>query len=331
MINQFDLNFDEKYRPKSIQDLAGQPHFKGILKNWVQIGKIPHMLLSGPPGVGKTSTATVIAHELFGKAWRYNFHEYNASDNRGIDFIRNEIKRLVSVVPVGASSQIIFLDEADELTASAQTALRQIMMKHTDTTKFILACNYPENIIDPIKDRMVVFNFELLQPEVIVEKLKFVCTKESIGFEGNALEIIAESSGGSLRKAIRNIEVYRNADNFITLDNIITLESTRKRISSLEIEGIESLIQKAFAGDIEEYEKKLDKLFDGGFRATEMLSTILDFISKDKKIEKPLKQALINQTGNYEWRIRQGSNESLQMRCYVNALSRTFLRYNNTS
>jgi replication factor C small subunit len=285
----------------------------------------------GPPGVGKTSTAIALGRDLLGKEWKENVHIYNASDSRGIDFIRDNIKTIVRTVPAGAAFQIVFLDEADELTHSAQTALREIMQRHTDTAKFIFSCNCPENIIDPIKDRCAEFKFYRIQPDVITEKLKIVCAKEQIGFEGNALEIIAKNSGGSLRKAIQYLEVYRDSNNYISLDNITTLENFRTQIISQEIQGIEQLLQKAFAGDVEEYEKQLDILFDGGLFAKEMLSMILDSVSNDKNIEIPLKQALINQTGQYEWRISQGANEILQMRCFLNTLHMTFAKYNRTS
>lgn len=316
MINQCDLNLDEKYRPKTIKEIVGQPHLQIQLENMVQTGKIPHLLFHGQPGVGKTSTTVALAHDLFGKLWQYNLHIYNASDDRGIDFIRTKIKNLVSIVPVGVPYQIIFLDEADELTRDAQTALREIMQKHTDTTKFILSCNCPENIILPIKDRCIALTFNPIVKDVIVEKLKMVCASERIGYDDGVLEIIAEASGGSLRKAIQSIELYRNKSNYIPQ------EAFQKFVAPFDDQTVKLLLEKVFSGDISGSEEQLRSLYSDGYRAINIFNGIIKVIDNDPDIEKTIKQDLIDQTGLYEWRISQGSNELLQMRCYLNSLGR---------
>jgi len=316
MINQCDLNLDEKYRPRTIKEIVGQPHLQMKLENMVQTGKIPHLLFHGQPGVGKTSTAVALANDLFGKLWQYNLHIYNASDDRGINFIRTKIKNLVSIVPVGVPYKIIFLDEADELTRDAQTALREIMQKHTDTTKFILSCNCPENIILPIKDRCIVLAFNPIAQDVIVERLKTVCASERIGYDNGVFEIIAEASGGSLRKAIQSIEIYRNKNNYIPR------EALQKFAAPFDDQTVKLLLADVFAGDIPGSEERLYSLYRDGYRAISIFNEIIKVIDNDPHIEKAVKQDLIDQTGLYECRIAQGSNELLQMRCYLNSLGR---------
>lgn len=316
MIIQCDLNLDEKYRPKTIKEIVGQPHLQMKLENMVQTGKIPHLLFYGQPGVGKTSTAVALAHDLFGNLWQYNLHIYNASDDRGIDFIRTKIKSLVSIVPVGVPYQIIFLDEADELTKEAQTALREIMQKHTDTTKFILSCNCPENIILPIKDRCIALTFNPISQDIIVERLKAVCASERIGYDDGVLVTIAEASGGSLRKAIQSIELYRNKN------NCIPQEAFQKFASPIDDQAVKLLLENVFAGDASGSEERLRNLYRDGYRAINIFNEIIRVIENDPGIEKAIKQDLIDQTGLYEWRISQGSNELLQMRCYLNSLGR---------
>ncbi len=316
MINQCDLNLDEKYRPKTIKEIAGQPHLQMQLENMVQTGKIPHLLFHGQPGVGKTSTAVALANDLFGKVWQYNLHIYNASEDRGINFIRTKIKNLVTIVPVGVPYQIIFLDEADELTREAQTALREIMQKHTDTTKFILSCNCPENIILPIRDRCIALTFNPIAQDVIVERLKTVCASERIGYDNGVLETIAEESGGSLRKAIQSIELYRNKNNYIPK------EAFQKFAAPFDDRAVKLLLEDVFAGDISGSEEHLRSLYRDGYRAISIFNEIIKVIDNDPNIEKSVKQDLIDQTGLYEWRISQGSNELLQMRCYLNSLGK---------
>lgn len=309
-----DSNLDEKYRPNSVSELVGQPHIQTKMNNFVAHGRIPHLLFVGQPGVGKTSAAVALAKDLYGEHWRANFHEFNASTTRGIDFIRGDIQRLTTVSPVGAVYQIIFLDEADELTFDAQTALRQIMMKYTETTKFILSCNYPHKIIGPIKDRCSVIRFKSLKPETITEKLKFVCDNEQISYDAGALETIAKYAGGSLRKAIQSLEVYRDRNNFIAM------AALQQDMSALEAQDIKLLLQRAIAGDVNGYESQLfDLYYDGGFCAAEILSGIMSEF-KSMQLAPHIKQALILQTAEFDWRISQGSNELLQMRAYLSTI-----------
>ena len=314
MVDINDSTLDEKYRPNTIRDLVGQPHIQTKMANFVACGRIPHMLFVGQPGVGKTSAAHALARDLYGEHWRANFHEFNASTTRGIDFIRGDIHRLTTVTPVGAAYQIIFLDEADELTFDAQTALRQTMMKFTETTKFILSCNYPHKIIGPIKDRCSVLRFKSLKPETIAEKLKIVCENEQITYDDGVPELIAKFSGGSLRKAIQNIEVYRDHNNFISLAML------QQDMTALESHDVKLLLQKAISGDVNGYESQLfDLYYDGGFCAAEILSGIMTEVN-NMQLSPTTKQALILQTAEFDWRISQGSNELLQMRAYLSTL-----------
>ena len=314
MGNVRDKNWDEKYKPKTRSEILGQPHIRAKIDNWIARGRIPHLMFAGPPGVGKTSTARAIAKDLYGDNWSFNLHEYNASSSRGIDFIRTDIQQLVTTVPVGAAYHIIFLDEADELTKDAQTALREIMMRHPDTAKFIFSCNYPHKIIAPIKDRCAVLRFSYLETDVIIERMRFVCASEGVTYDEEALKLIANRSNGSLRKAIQGIEVYVNVDNYVSFD----LVNADKALN--DAENTKELLRKAFSNDVEGFETQLFKLhYEGGFCAAELLEAILHEFNL-MQIPMDIKQALILQLGEYDWRISQGANELLQMRCFLGTL-----------
>ncbi|WP_010479202.1 AAA family ATPase [Thermococcus zilligii] len=131
----------EKYRPERLEDIVGQAHIVKRLKHYAKTGSMPHLLFAGPPGVGKTSAALALARELFGENWRHNFLELNASDERGINVIREKVKEFARTKPIGgASFKIIFLDEADALTQDAQQALRRTMEMFSNNVRFILSC-----------------------------------------------------------------------------------------------------------------------------------------------------------------------------------------------
>ena len=158
----------EKYRPQSLDDIVGQEHIINRLKKYVGEESMPNLMFTGPAGVGKTTTALALVKSILGEYWRQNFLELNASDARGIDTVRNDIKNFCRLKPVGAPFRIIFLDEVDNMTKDAQHALRREMEMYTKTASFILSCNYSSKIIDPIQSRCAIFRFAPIKGEEVV-------------------------------------------------------------------------------------------------------------------------------------------------------------------
>ena len=173
----------EKYRPERLDDIVGQDEIIRRLKSYVKTRNLPHLLFSGPPGVGKTAASISIVKEIFGDSWRNNFIELNASDERGIDIIRHKVKDFARMAPLGeADFKVIFLDEADALTNDAQSALRRTMERYSATTRFILSCNYSSKIIEPIQSRCAVYRFKPLSAQAVTKRIKFIADRgESAG------------------------------------------------------------------------------------------------------------------------------------------------------
>ena len=175
--NKYLANSDiwiEKYRPKTLDDVAGQQAIIERLKAYAKTKNVPHLIFAGPAGTGKTTSALALAREVFGEeTWKQNFHELNASDERGIGIVRGKIKDFARTAPIGNTAfKIIFLDEADSLTPEAQAALRRTIEKYSHICRFILSVNYSSKIIEPIQSRCTVFRFGPIKPEAIKKYIR---------------------------------------------------------------------------------------------------------------------------------------------------------------
>jgi replication factor C small subunit len=297
----------EKYRPAKIEDMINQKHIVGRLKAFVGDKSIPHMLFAGPPGVGKTTAALCLAREIFGENWKSNYLELNASDERGIDVVRVKVKDFARTQPLGGEFKIIFLDEADALTKDAQQALRRTMELFSRTCRFILSCNYPSKIIEPIQSRTVVFRFKSFKDEDIVELIEKIAGKEDVGFKEGALAALVEIANGDARYAINLLQAASALDAEISRADIYEASAQAKP------EEIKEIMEKALKGNFSGARKLLlsllvNKGVSGDILIREMHSFIVEGgLSDEKKAE------LINIIGEFEFRMLEGATEIIQL------------------
>jgi replication factor C small subunit len=199
----------EEYRPKEVKDIIGL----GKL-NFKIDQELPHLLLYGSAGTGKTTLARIIIKEL-----GCDFKELNASDERGIDTVRSQVNKFATTQSMDGKIKVIFLDEADALTPDAQNSLRNTMEKYVSNCRFILTCNDISKIIDPIQSRCSKIEFgNNIKPEDVVNRLVYICESEKIPFEKEALIKIADMCGNDVRQCI-NI-VQQNKESGVTLDRL---------------------------------------------------------------------------------------------------------------
>jgi replication factor C small subunit len=296
----------EKYRPKRLEEVVGHPEIVERLSAYVRAKNMPHLLFAGPAGTGKTTCAIVIARELFGEAWRQNFQELNASDERGINVVRGKIKDFARTAPIGdASFKIIFLDEADALTADAQAALRRTMEKYSHICRFILSVNYSSRIIEPIQSRCAVFRFKPI--EDVKGFLLKIAEAEGLEVTEDALNAINLISRGDLRKAINTLQVASSMSKKIDAEIIYETTSTARP------EEVREVIESALRGDFLVSRRKLDNLFiryglSGEDIIKQMHQTVFDLaIPEEEKV------ALIDKIGAAEFRLIEGGNERIQI------------------
>jgi len=298
----------EKYRPARLADIVGQDEIVERLQSYVKAGSLPHLLFTGTAGVGKTTAAIALAREFFGEAWHMNFRELNASDERGIDVVRNQIKQFARTSPLGGTSfKILFLDEADALTPDAQAALRRTMESYAQTCRFILSCNYSSKIIDPIQSRCAIYRFRPLGHDAIAKEIYRIAENEHLKVTSDAIEAITYIAQGDMRKAINALQGAAILSPVVSKSMVYAITSTAKP------EEIDELLNLSLSGDFEGTEQVLSTLLhERGIAPNELINQCYRAIIK-KPMNERLRVALIDQLGTTDFRLSEGANSDLQM------------------
>lgn len=303
----------EKYRPHTLKEVIGQTPIIERLQAYSKTKQVPHMIFAGPAGTGKTTCVLALARELFGDdTWKQNFHELNASDERGIGIIRGKIKDFARTAPLGSTTfKIIFLDEADSLTTDAQAALRRTIEKYSHICRFILSVNYSSKIIEPIQSRCAVFRFKPLTEEDVKTCVRRIATKEKLEITADGLETLTYIAGGDLRKAVNTLQVGASVSKKISAELLFQTTATARP------EDVKTLLTTAFEGNFIKARNQLyDLLVKYGLSGQDIIkqmhSTIFDLtIPDDIKIQ------LIEKTGETEFRLVEGSNEHIQLESLI--------------
>jgi replication factor C small subunit len=305
----------EKYRPKKLDEIIGQQVVVGRLKSYISQKNIPHLLFSGPPGTGKTTTAMALARELFGESWKENFLELNASDDRGIKMVRETIKEYSRIMPSNPLGfKILFLDEADYMTDEAQAALRRTMENFTKTTRFIISCNYSSKIIEPIQSRTAIFRFKGISGEEMVHALENILKKEGKEYEKTSLEVIAEMSYGDMRKAINILQVAATYSDKITVNSIYEAAGTVHKEWALQVMNF------ALKGDISKAKALLEEaVIKQGISGQDIVEQFHRSLY-DLTIAEDLKADILYYLGEIDFRISEGARELIQLESFLGYL-----------
>lgn len=302
----------EKYRPAKFDDMVGQQEIIKRVRSLVQGLNIPHLLFAGPAGIGKSTLALIIVKELFGEKWRENYLELNASDERGIDVVRQKVKDFARTKAIeNIPFKVIFLDEADALTREAQQALRRTMENYTNTCRFILSCNYSSRIIDPIQSRCVVFRFKLLEKKDIKKRIGFIAQNENLNVREDALDTLYEASEGDCRRAINLLQATASISPDVTPDMVAMVSSAAKPAD------VKVVLDYALAGDfIGARDKLLDTMLKDSVSGTDIIKSIQKEVW-NLQIEPAIKVKLTEKTGEAEFRMVEGSDEFVQLQALL--------------
>lgn len=308
----------EKYRPKTVEDVAHQEEVVAVLQNTIKGNDFPNLLFYGPPGTGKTSTILACCRQLFGNdLYKNRVLELNASDERGIQVIRDKVKNFAGF-SVSANRtdgtpcppfKIVILDEADSMTDAAQSALRRTMEKQTRTTRFCLICNYVSRIIEPITSRCAKFRFKPLSVDSVKERLQLITTSESINIDEKAIDEVISASEGDMRKAITYLQsAYR-----LKCEDQITVKDIVEMAGVVPDENIESVINVSSSGSFEKLDKCVKGLIQRGFSATQILLQLHDKLAVHEAITDNQKAVIMERIAIADYCLCGGADEYLQL------------------
>lgn len=305
----------EKYRPQSLADVAAHRDIVDTIDRLTSENKLPHLLLYGPPGTGKTSTILAVARKIYGPQYHNMILELNASDDRGIDVVRQQIQDFASTQSfsfgVKASVKLVLLDEADAMTKDAQFALRRVIEKYTKNTRFALICNHVNKIIPALQSRCTRFRFAPLDATHVTERLKHVIESERLDVDENGLKALVRLSNGDMRKALNILQSTHMASPHITEEAVYlcTGNPMPKDIEQMSF----WLLNEVY---VTCYRHITDMKMRKGLALVDIVREVTMFIFKIK-MPSDVRVHLINDMADIEYRLTFGCSDKLQLGALV--------------
>ncbi len=297
----------EKYRPTKISTIINQKEIVGSLRSLLKnVSEMPHLLFSGSAGVGKTTTALCLAREILGESWREYTLELNASDERGINMVRERVKKFArfSGLDTSIPFKLVILDEADEMTSDAQTALRRIIEDTSKHCRFIIIANNISKIIEPLQSRCAVFKFTRIPEEDIISHLEEICKKEKIKYNESGLKALYSYSEGDMRHSINMLQATASI-------GLVNEENVKSSAGLAKTSDVGIILELALDGKVSEARNKMIELIKVyGMSESDFLKYLNEecYRSKSKHLSK-----MLEAIAKYDYRLIIGANPEIQL------------------
>ncbi|OSS43540.1 hypothetical protein B5807_11890 [Epicoccum nigrum] len=305
----YELPWVEKYRPVYLDDVVGNTETIERLKIIANLGNMPHMIISGMPGIGKTTSILCLARQLLGDAYKEAVLELNASDERGIDVVRNRIKGFAQkkvTLPPGRQ-KLVILDEADSMTSGAQQALRRTMEIYSATTRFAFACNQSNKIIEPLQSRCAILRYARLTDAQVVRRVMQVCEAEKVQYSDDGIAALVFSAEGDMRQALNNLQSTSAGFGFVNGDNVFKVVDSPHPIK------VQAMIKACHEARIDDAMATLKELWDLGYSCHDIISTMFRVTKTVDTLSEHAKLEFIKEIGFTHMRILEGVQTLLQL------------------
>ena len=329
------LPFVEKYRPNTLDQIISQDDIIKTLKKFLNKNSLTHLLFYGTAGTGKTTCAKAIANFLYGNQRTGNILELNASDERGIDIVKEQIKSFCQTLNSFSNFslsennlknnffKLVILDEADMMTTDAQSALRRIMEKYTNNVRFILICNQIHKIHPAVQSRCMRFRFRPIKNEECLNRLKEICKYENIKYDNDSiLKTVIQMGDRDMRKMLNLLEATLMSSkngNIITMNDVYT---TAGLPSISEFEGI--------LDEIKNKKKSLGKIYDlvnkerltKGYAVQDLLNMLHDKVRKNNKgkngdLDVEEMKTIYIKMADLDFILRKGGDEEVVLQNFI--------------
>ncbi len=305
----------EKYRPTKLTEIVNQTEIIGSLKALIKDPtEMPHLLFSGSAGVGTTSTGLCISRQILGEYAKDYTLELNASDERGIGMVREKVKKFskwsgFDEIPF----KIIILDEADEMTSDAQTALRRIIEDTAKICRFILIANNVSKIIEPIQSRCATFKFTSIPEEDVITRLEEIAKKEKVKTDKKGLKAIYDYSEGDLRHAINLMQATASLGG-------VTEENVKASAGLTKTSDVDEVLKIALSGKVVKAREKMIELIKVyGMSESDFLKYLNSAVFKSKHDKL---SDILQVIAKYDYRILVGANSEIQLSAMLAELAK---------